>query len=105
MEIHPKAILLSAAEQPRHLYNMKSIKFKMQRKAIGSIVATVILVLVAVVGTAIFIGAYLKSVDKNTSSDSSSCFGIELKLDNCAIITPQMVNLSLPLNLQITGPA
>ncbi len=77
----------------------------MNKKGVGSIVAVVILILVAVAGASIFLGVYLRNVDEDTSGDSSSCFGIDLELNSCFIFIPAMTNPSIPPNLQLTGPA
>ncbi len=59
---------------------------KMKRKGIGAVVGTILIVLISVVAVSIFLGVYLREVKKNTSGDSSLCFGIDLKINNCRII-------------------
>lgn len=64
----------------------------MKRKGIGAVVGTVVIILISVVGVTILLGAYLRSVDKGTSNDASSCFGIDLKATSCNIISPDLFN-------------
>ncbi|MEK6908703.1 MAG: hypothetical protein AABX23_01480 [Nanoarchaeota archaeon] len=69
----------------------------MKRNGVGSVVAYIILILIAVVGTSIFLRAYLGNVNKNTSGDSSLCFGIDLEVNNCLIFTREFLqSIGLP---------
>lgn len=68
----------------------------MNKKGIGSIVSYILIILLTVVGVAIFIGAFLRGVDKNTSDESASCLGIDLKLNGCVIIPMYIVSNFLP---------
>jgi hypothetical protein len=78
----------------------------MNNRGLGTVVASILIILISVIAASIFLGFYLKSINKSTSNDYSSCFGIDLKLKNCFIITPQMVNPILPSGVPpLTGPA
>ncbi len=57
----------------------------MSKKGVGSVVAVVIITLLAIVSASIFLGVYLKSTRENTSKDTSSCIGIELKVNTCYV--------------------
>ncbi len=71
---------------------MKSIK----KKGLGSIVSYTLIILLTVVGASIIIGAFIKSVDKNTSGDSASCLGVNLELNSCVILPLYIVNTFFP---------
>ena len=75
----------------------------MKKKGIGSVVSYILIALITIVAITIFLGVYLRSVDKNTSGDTSSCFGIDLKLNNCIIIPISLING--PFGLDDSGPA
>jgi hypothetical protein len=64
----------------------------MKRKGIGSVVAYVLLIALAVIAVSVFLGVYLRSVQKGTSSDSSSCFGIDLEVKSCVAFTVGTLN-------------
>lgn len=63
----------------------------MSKKGVGSVVAYIILILLAIVGVSIFLGAYFKSIDKSTSDETASCFGIDLKVNNCVVFPKSLL--------------
>jgi len=70
---------------------------KMKRKGLGSVVAYILLILLAVVGVSILLGVYLRNVREGTSSDSSSCFGVDLEAKSCFLFKKETLdNFGLP---------
>lgn len=68
----------------------------LNKKGLGSIVSYTLIILLTVVGASIIIGAFIKSIDKNTSGDSASCLGVDLKLNSCVILPLYIINTFFP---------
>lgn len=68
------------------------------KRGISSIVAVALITLIAIVGAAIFLGAYLRSVKSATANDQAACFGIEIGIKNCFIFN-ETINPLLPVNV------
>jgi hypothetical protein len=75
---------------------------KMKRKGVSTVVSYVLIILLAVVGVSVLLGAYIKNVQKGTSGDSSSCFGIDLEVKSCNVISPAVLQ---DQGLSDTNPA
>lgn len=86
----------------RQFYNLQRSSLSMKKRGLGSVVAIIILALIAIILVSIFLGAYLGNVKKNTSGDSSSCLGIDIGVTNCYIFDDRLNNY-LPLGQQVTG--
>ena len=76
--------LARLARAYRQFYNIKGVIFVM-RRGISSVVATVLIVVIVVIGAAIFLSVYLRSVRDITNRDLPLCAGIDLKLTKCII--------------------
>ncbi len=68
----------------------------MNKKGLGSVVAFVVILLIALVFVSIFLGAYFRSVKKSTSDDSALCLGIDVGVKNCYFFNSliNIVNIS-----------
>lgn len=55
----------------------------MDKKGISSIVGFMVFLVVSVVLVSVFLAAYFKGIKKNTSDDTSLCFGIDLEVKSC----------------------
>lgn len=77
--------------------------YNINKRGIGSIMGTVLIILISVVAVGILFGVLSKTLNKATKDESYLCLGIDIKVSDCIIVNGTIMNPLLPPNLQING--